>query len=76
MSDTDTVVSTAKLRFMRISPRKARLVADLVRGENVELALRVLDFTRKRSASANLFWMQGKIDVEYKTPLPTTQLAQ
>ncbi len=47
---SDTVISSAKLRYMRISPRKARLVADLVRGENVELALRVLDFTRKRSA--------------------------
>jgi len=47
---SDTVISSAKLRYMRISPRKARLVADLVRGEDVELALRVLDFTRKRSA--------------------------
>ena len=47
---SDTVISSAKLCYMRISPRKARLVADLVRGENVELALRVLDFTRKRSA--------------------------
>ena len=49
MSDTDTI-SSAKLRFMRISPRKARLVADLVRGQDVEWALRTLDFTRKRSA--------------------------
>jgi len=49
MSDIDTV-SSAKLRFMRISPRKARLVADLVRGQNVDWALRTLDFTRKRSA--------------------------
>ena len=46
MSDTDTI-SSAKLRFMRISPRKARLVADLVRGQDVEWALRTLDFTRK-----------------------------
>tara|TARA_Y100001968_G_scaffold304143_1_gene318906 strand:- start:307 stop:657 length:351 start_codon:yes stop_codon:yes gene_type:complete len=49
MSDNGTV-STAKLRYMRISPRKARLVADLVRGQDVEWALRTLDFTRKRSA--------------------------
>ena len=28
---SDTVISSAKLRYMRISPRKARLVADLVR---------------------------------------------
>ena len=49
MSDTDTI-SSAKLRFMRISPRKARLVADLIRGRDVEWALRTLDFTQKRSA--------------------------
>ena len=50
MSDKDMVVSSAKLRFMRISPRKTRLVADLVRGRDVDWALRTLEFTRKRSA--------------------------
>jgi len=50
MSDKDTVVSTAKLRFMRISPRKARLVADLVRGRDVDWVLRTLEYTQKRSA--------------------------
>ena len=47
MSDT---ISKAKLRYVRISPQKARLVADLVRGLDVDLALRKLQFTRKRSA--------------------------
>ena len=49
MADTNTV-STAKLRFVRISPQKARLVADLIRGRDVDEALRMLNFTRKRSA--------------------------
>jgi len=40
----------ASLQFLRISPRKVRLVADLVRGKNVEEALNILQFTSKSSA--------------------------
>jgi large subunit ribosomal protein L22 len=40
----------AKLRFVRISPRKARLVADLIRGKKSEEALNILIFTRKAAA--------------------------
>ena len=38
------------MRFVRISPRKARLVVDLVRGKKVEDALNILNFTQKRAA--------------------------
>jgi len=41
----------AKLRYSRISPRKVRLVADLVRGLQVEEAEKILQFTIKRSAN-------------------------
>ena len=44
------MISTAKLRHLRISPRKVRLVADLIRGKNVEDALNILQFTNKRSS--------------------------
>lgn len=37
-------------RFLRISPHKARLVADLVRGKAVDDALTILKFTPKKSA--------------------------
>ncbi len=37
-------------RYVRISPRKARLVADLVRGKNVEEALNILALTPKKAA--------------------------
>jgi len=37
-------------RYIRISPRKARLVADLVRGKNVEEALRILALTPKKAS--------------------------
>jgi large subunit ribosomal protein L22 len=40
----------AKLRFARIAPQKARLVADEVRGMPVEQALDVLKFSTKKAA--------------------------
>jgi large subunit ribosomal protein L22 len=36
--------ATAKLRFVRLSPRKTRLVADAIRGKRVEEAARILEF--------------------------------
>ena len=42
--------SIAKLRFERISPQKARLVADEVRGMPVERALETLQFSTKKAA--------------------------
>lgn len=38
-------------RYVRLSPRKARLVADQVRGKRVEEALNILKFVPKRSAA-------------------------
>lgn len=40
----------AKLRYQRLSPQKARLVADIVRGKNVQEALNILRFTNKKAA--------------------------
>lgn len=40
----------AMLRFVRISPRKARLVADLIRGKKSEEALNILTFTKRAAA--------------------------
>ena len=40
----------ASTRFVRVAPRKARLVADLIRGRGVGDALSVLDFTPKKAA--------------------------
>ncbi|RLD35360.1 MAG: 50S ribosomal protein L22, partial [Bacteroidetes bacterium] len=40
----------ARLRNVPTSPRKMRLVADLVRGMDVEQALGVLQFTPKEAA--------------------------
>jgi large subunit ribosomal protein L22 len=40
----------AVARHVRVSPRKARIVADLVRGQNVERALEILKYTTKAAA--------------------------
>ncbi|HWZ46116.1 MAG TPA: 50S ribosomal protein L22 [Candidatus Saccharimonadales bacterium] len=40
----------AKARFTRVSPQKARLVLDLIKGQMVEDALTTLMFARKRIA--------------------------
>ena len=37
-------------RFVRLSPRKARLVADLVRGKSALDAIDILEFTNKKAA--------------------------
>lgn len=41
---------TAQLNRLRVSPRKVRLVADLIRGKKVKEAKSILKFTRKKSA--------------------------
>jgi len=42
--------ATAKLRYLRITPRKVRAVADLIRGKNVSSALQQLAYVEKRAA--------------------------
>jgi large subunit ribosomal protein L22 len=42
--------TVAKHRFARISPQKARLVADQIRGKKVGLALQILEFSPKKAA--------------------------
>lgn len=40
----------AKLRYLRVAPRKTRLVVDLVRGKHVEEAISILTFTRRAAS--------------------------
>jgi large subunit ribosomal protein L22 len=66
--------ATATLRYLKASPQKVRLVADLVRGKKVEEALNILRFTRKavakdlekllRSAVANAENAEASADVD------------
>ena len=68
------MISKATGRFIRMSPQKARLVVDLIRGKNVNEALMTLKFTNKRatreiekvvkSAVANATQKSETIDVD------------
>jgi len=40
----------ASLKYLRVSPRKARLVADLIRGKDLDEALQLMKFTRRKAA--------------------------
>lgn len=63
----------AKLRYVRISPRKARKVVDLIRGKSLDQALQITRFTQRsiggpvhkllKSAMANAD-QQGSMDLD------------
>ena len=44
------MISKAQANYQRISPRKARTVANLVRGRDAADALQILEYTKKASA--------------------------
>jgi large subunit ribosomal protein L22 len=52
----------AESRFMRVSPQKARLVLDLIKGRRVEEARNILLFTKKRAALTVGKLLQSAID--------------
>ena len=51
----------ARLRFARLGPRKARLVADLIRGKRPEEALNILSFTKKAAAKMILKLLKSAV---------------
>jgi large subunit ribosomal protein L22 len=65
----------AKLRYSRISPRKVRLVADLIRGLQVDEAEKVLQFTIKKSADPILKVLRSAVaNAEHNFSLKRTNL--
>jgi ribosomal protein L22 len=68
--EQDTREFRAEARFQRVSPQKARLVLDLIKGRRVEEALNTLAFTKKgvapliekilRSALQNANYLSGE----------------
>ena len=49
----------ARLTMLRMTPRKTRLVADLIRGKDVSEAETILRFTEKRAAQPILKLLQS-----------------
>ena len=68
------MISKAVSRFIRMSPQKARLVIDMIRGKSVSEALMTLKFTNKgatteiekvvKSAVANATHKSENVDVD------------
>ena len=52
----------AELRYLRLSPQKARLVLDLIKGRRVEDARNILLFTKKRVAAHVGKLLQSALD--------------
>ena len=44
--------ATASAKYLRGSPQKARLVVDMIRGKDVNQALAILRFSKKRAAGS------------------------
>jgi len=52
---------TAKLRYLRITPRKVRQVSDLIRGKTVEEAQTILRYTVKKTAQPLLKLLKSAV---------------
>ena len=50
MEKTAIVEAKATLRYARISSRKVKIVADLIRGKNIDEALAIVKFTPKAAS--------------------------
>ncbi len=52
MADGVGVLAKAEARYVRVSPQKARLVVDMIRGQQAGDAINILSATNKRIAPA------------------------
>jgi large subunit ribosomal protein L22 len=52
--EEEDMISKATSRFIRMSPQKARLVVDLIRGKDVNEALMTLKFTNKPKSTREI----------------------
>jgi large subunit ribosomal protein L22 len=72
LNEVHPLAYQASHRFARIAPRKARLVADMIRGMNVDEALTALDFEKKRgSAFISVVLKSAIANAEEKNADPT-----
>lgn len=52
MAENAAVLAKAEARYVRVSPQKARLVVDMIRGQQAGDAINILSATNKRVAPA------------------------
>lgn len=58
----DNKITTVTLRDQRISPKKARLVMNLIKGRNALVALDILKNTKKKSATLVCSLLKSALD--------------
>ena len=67
---------TAKLSYLRMSPRKARLVVDMIRGRRVAKALEILTLSKKTAARPIMKLLNSAIaNAQHNFKLGTENLA-
>lgn len=65
----------AQLRYLRIAPRKVRLVVDMIRGKSVDKAQHILSFTTKKAANPVLKLLNSAVaNAKNNLKLDTTNL--
>jgi large subunit ribosomal protein L22 len=52
MAEQTATLAKAEARYIRVSPQKARLVVDMIRGQQAGAAINILNGTNKRIAPA------------------------
>lgn len=62
MGREENMEFTAKARYVRVSPQKARLVLTLIQGKRVETALNTLQFTNKGIAPTVLKLLRSAVE--------------
>ena len=66
---------TAKLRFLRIGPRKVRLITNLIRGRKAQKAVDMLTLLNKRNAKPVLKLLQSAVaNAKHNYNLPVESL--
>lgn len=60
-TDMEKMQTTAKLRSLRMTPRKVRLLIDLIRGMKTQEAINQLNFSTKQAAKPVLKLLQSAI---------------
>lgn len=74
-AEADLQKATATARFIRVSPTKARQVADLIRGRHVDDARRILRFTQRAAATPVAKVLESAVaNAEHNRDLPGDEL--
>lgn len=65
-ADRDSYASHGSARYIRVTARKARLIADLIRGKQVDVAMNILRFSNRPSAAPHVAKLLNSLAEEAK----------